>query len=524
MPDNIEFVDKPIYDNVQGFVRVTKCEMEIINSPFFQRLREIRQLGFASYVFPGATHNRLSHSIGVLAIVGKIIRNLKRCNESVDHRDEKVLRMAALLHDIGHYPFSHTVEAAYKTCHRDIQAYLAAEDEQNQEMVIRPELDSKRAILQGTTGHHEELGSYIIRNTNFDGGITKILLQNDFSPSDIADIAGTICGNCFITWYNQILHSELDADRIDYLLRDSHATGVNYGHFDVEYLINNCRLIKDTERNDQLTFGVRESALFAVEHFLLARYFWYAQIVHDRTICIFDEMAKKIFIWLINNKCAYDYTDVLNLINNPMKFIRFTDRYFWEMLDKLIDEQIPVPSGKEAEYVYYKTLAELLVERKPLRKIDVILDKKLSYTERDLDCDKSSDRCLTEAQCPKSKPCPKRALSVEAELKEYEEKLSQIQLDVTTLGEEEKWAIGTFGSVAVSKNYMSIEGLEAERDPIRILEKKQDESIVVRMLSSQKHSIIPDLSERKLVIPRVYVKEELYDQVIATIESRASNH
>src|SRR5574344_671805 len=104
-----------IYDNVHGFIALTKEEKALLNTAYFQRLNHIKQLGLSYFVFPGAVHTRFSHSLGVLHITEKLIQKLKieGCKEFNNSKIHKIIRLAALLHDIGHYPLSHTIEKSY---------------------------------------------------------------------------------------------------------------------------------------------------------------------------------------------------------------------------------------------------------------------------------------------------------------------------------------------------------------------------------------------------------------------------
>src|SRR5262245_40731141 len=152
-----------IYDVLYGFIPITEWEERIINSPFFQRLRWIRQLGFANYIFPGAEHNRFAHVIGVMHSMEQMLRALGLAvpeGELHDRRARgaevmlhKSLRVAALLHDIGTFPFSHAVEYAY----------------------IRHGNDKRRGKggQKELPNSHEHLGSFIVKNTDYDGGITR---------------------------------------------------------------------------------------------------------------------------------------------------------------------------------------------------------------------------------------------------------------------------------------------------------------------------------------------------------------
>lgn len=103
-----------IYDNIHGFVALTKLEKELLSNPYMRRLHFIKQNAIANFVFPGATHTRFAHSIGVLFIAEKMYQRIKSLDKlNSTELDHQIVRLAALLHDIGHYPLSHTLEASY---------------------------------------------------------------------------------------------------------------------------------------------------------------------------------------------------------------------------------------------------------------------------------------------------------------------------------------------------------------------------------------------------------------------------
>jgi HD superfamily phosphohydrolase len=189
-----------LYDVLYGFIPITEWEEQIINSPFFQRLRWIKQLSFANYIFPGAEHNRFAHTIGVMHSMDQMLRALGLAvsdQELFDARAtspaamlHKSLRISALMHDIGTFPFSHTVEYAY----------------------MRHGNDARRLPKRAKTlsNNHEHLGAFIIKNTRYEGGITRILEDFGF---DVAMISKIIKGESPYMVANQLMHSDLDADR-----------------------------------------------------------------------------------------------------------------------------------------------------------------------------------------------------------------------------------------------------------------------------------------------------------------------
>jgi HD superfamily phosphohydrolase len=299
---------RSIYDVLYGFIPITEWEEKIINSPFFQRLRWIKQLGFANYIFPGAEHNRFAHVIGVMHSMDQMIRALGLAvpdNELFDPKAKnpaalfhKSLRIAALLHDIGTFPFSHAIEYAY----------------------MRHGNDKRRAKgkSKNLPNSHEHLGSFIIKNTDYDDGLTRILEQYGF---DVQIISNIIKGDSPHLIANQLMHSDLDADRMDYLMRDSHYTGIKYGQFDREYILAN--LVTFDAGQNQLAFGVRENAIHAIEDFLIARFSWYSQVIKNPGSAKFDIMSSHIAKAFLEQDLIHQFHDLLSMIEQR------DERFFW---------------------------------------------------------------------------------------------------------------------------------------------------------------------------------------------------
>ncbi|NDG84433.1 MAG: HD domain-containing protein [Proteobacteria bacterium] len=297
-----------IYDVLYGFVPITGWEEEIINSPFFQRLRWIKQLSFANYIFPGAEHNRFGHTIGVMHSMDQMLRALGLAvpdHELFDPKStspeavlHKSLRIAALMHDIGTFPFSHTVEYAYMRHGNDARR-----------------LPERAKNLQN---NHEHLGAFIIKNTRYEGGITRIL---EDAGIDVAMISKIIKGESPYMVANQIMHSDLDADRMDYLLRDSYYTGIQYGQFDRDYILANLTTFE--LGRGQVGFGVRENAMRAVEDFLIARFNWYSQVIKNPQSSKFDVISTRIAERFLDEDLMYQFHDLLSMVEER------DERFFW---------------------------------------------------------------------------------------------------------------------------------------------------------------------------------------------------
>lgn len=464
MDQYLIYEELPIYDNIHGFVRVTELEKKLINNIYFQRLREIKQLSFAYYVFPGAQHSRFSHSIGVLAITIKILSRIKELDkESFDGKDMFILRLAALLHDIGHYPFSHMVE----------QVYIK-------------NLNNKDKAMSENLGrnicNHEALGAYIIMNTDFDGGITRELLEGGITLQEIEEISLIIQGKSKCNWFNQVLHSDLDADRLDYLLRDSISSGVVYGNFDLDYLINSCRLVKNKESGEK-TFAISSYAFFSVEHFLLSRYFWYAQIICNRSISIFNRMGEIVYGWLLENGRVYDIEDIKKLIKEGKSydFFKFNDIYFWDKIYWLLEEK-EVESMKAS--AFYKEMASMLLYRKTLKRVPINIKKQLIPKDGEDNLSMFSH-------------------NIQFMKEEFNKLFKDLQGKLRANQIDDKWVVQILDKVTIFNLYNE-ENENSKRDRIKIVSEDNN----IKNLDQQPHSIISLINKNDIVIPRIYVKEE----------------
>ena len=243
----------------------------LIDTPEFQRLRRIRQLGVSEFTFPGAVHTRFAHSIGVYhtarTLVNVIRREMSRNDQPFEEPKAKVVLMAALLHDLGHGPFSHTFEEVQKS--RNVKK----RHEQWTAAIIRNPAGGIRLLLE-----------------DFDAGFTEKvaeLLEKE-DPEDI---------------YHAVVSSSFDADRLDYLRRDRLMTGIGAGAIDFDWLIENVRVAEielntpdegDGEAPKAPTFCLEKKALPAAEQFLLARYTLHQQVYfHKATRCV-ERMIGKL--------------------------------------------------------------------------------------------------------------------------------------------------------------------------------------------------------------------------------------
>jgi len=262
---------KRIRDPVHGLItfdlndEVHRAAWRLIDTPEFQRLRRVRQLGVSEFTFPGATHTRFSHSIGVFHIARRLMEVAQRDvpgEKRRQHRERAAL-LAALLHDLGHGPFSHAFEVA-----------------------------EKARVPKESYRDHEHWTAELIQDKN--GSIRRILKEEFGGDGSVADDIAKILRGDEQDLYSSVVSSSFDADRLDYLRRDRLMTGSGAGAIDFDWLLDNLRVVdvKDIGGDDAIddstqssqVFAFEEKALQAVESFILARFHLYTQVyLHKAT-------------------------------------------------------------------------------------------------------------------------------------------------------------------------------------------------------------------------------------------------
>lgn len=235
--------EKFIRDPIYGFIGLTKEELKLLDTPVVQRLRRIKQLGNTHLVYPSANHTRFEHSLGVMYIATRMAKKLEFNENEITN-----VRFAALLHDIGHGPLSHNFEFALSN--------------------------------NGNNASHEDATRSIIEN---DKNIEKILGERKTDILALFDEDND-------TVNSKIISGNIDADRLDYLSRDSYHTGVAYGHFDLERILHTINKKVESDRSD---LTVLEKGKEAVEHFRIARYLMYTQVYFHHARLIADKMFER---------------------------------------------------------------------------------------------------------------------------------------------------------------------------------------------------------------------------------------
>ncbi len=339
---------KLIVDSVHGDIHLEDREWRILDTVPFQRLRRIKQLQMGQVTYPNATHTRFAHSIGSLGVMARILRGIPNTGAgSLKKRAKQNLRMAALVHDIGHYPYSHLMEGLGKV--------TLTED-----VVDDKRASESRPFNTNEVAHypdHEEVGKAIVLAhkdliTAMGGRARAREVADLFTRSGAAD-----------PQHSKLVHSSLDMDRMDYLQRDSQACGLPYGNIDINYLLNSLKI------SPTGMLGVTEKALPAAEQYLLARFFMHKTVyLHKTTFGI--EQACKQLLRRMRDSGRFDMprngTDVLELVRSE-KLAQFTDNY----VDQLIYR-----AAKEGDAVM-KALANSIEARHPpklLKEVQVLVE------------------------------------------------------------------------------------------------------------------------------------------------------
>jgi uncharacterized protein len=313
---------------VHGFIKLNDWERAIVDTPTFQRLRRIRQLAWTEYVYPGATHTRFEHSLGVMHTASRVYDAVCERSQSILEselaynddglkRDRQLVRLAALLHDVGHTPFSHAAEELFperpggkRYSHEDYSTALI------------------RTKLKDVIEKHP-------RNANY-----------GFRADDIAALiegAGTARQALF---WRELISGQMDADRMDYLLRDSHHAGVQYGRFDLNRIISTVTAVKDPE-SETLRLGVSEGGAHAAERLVLARYEMFTQVYFHKTRVAFDQHLKGALAEILPG----------GLFPNPdTELDAFLDWDDWKVLGALKEGQGGQHGRRLAERNHYREI------------------------------------------------------------------------------------------------------------------------------------------------------------------------
>lgn len=310
-----QFLKDPIHNEI-NFEGETLWMYDLLETSEFKRLKYIKQLGLSSFFFPGATHTRAAHCLGTYEVMRQTLLNPSfRCINKIDRL---TLMCAALLHDLGHAPHSHAFED-----------YMALSLGNKNDYIFRHEIMSARLL------------------TNPKGEIAPILLKNNIDPELVASL---IFSNNkfknFPIWMSQLISSEIDVDRIDYLLRDSYYTGANYGSIDINGLLH--WIVFDSSNN---SISYVKKAVPIIENFLVGRYHMYQTVyLNEKTsllVAVLWFAFKRIRLLDYHNKFNwYEFNYIRDVIRalyskknineiDLNKFILMTDSSFETFLQTI---------------------------------------------------------------------------------------------------------------------------------------------------------------------------------------------
>jgi hypothetical protein len=315
-------------DPVYGFITIpSELVFDLIAHPYFQRLRYIKQLGMTHLVYPGALHTRFHHALGAMHLMGTAVETL--CNKGVEITSEEKegLLIAILLHDIGHGPFSHALE---------------------------------QTIIKGI--HHEDISILLMNKLNEEfGGELSLAIE-------------IFIGTYRKKFLHQLVSSQLDMDRMDYLNRDSFFTGVSEG------VISSDRIIKMLNVKDN-SITVEEKGIYSIEKFLISRRLMYWQVYLHKTVIAGEQLLCKIFSRSRELALAgyrFNITPALNhfLEKDISKEAFTTEPQHLDVFAKLDDTDVmaAVKVWADSEDFVLSTLCENLINRRLLH-VDITAEK-----------------------------------------------------------------------------------------------------------------------------------------------------
>ncbi|MCB0407598.1 MAG: HD domain-containing protein [Bdellovibrionales bacterium] len=336
-----------VRDPIHGSIEFSKPEVRLLDSVPYQRLRSIKQLGFSEFSFPGATHNRFLHSLGVCHLAGLafdlIFKNYPFKNSDSKKRMRQATRLAALLHDIGHGPLSHTTEEVMP-----ILKELKVGVYKNKRSDL-PFLNT--TVNESRQANHED---YTIKFVT-DSELSELLKKQfpDIAPLHVACLIdkSLACPDDFFkdgdisfrTILSQLVSSEMDVDRMDYLERDAYFCGTNYGKVELEWLLSN---LTYHEKEGHLHLALNRRALYTFDDFLLARHHMHLMVYFHHKSIIYEEMLHR---YLSSPKCQF------HLPADIDEYVRCTDYALYQHLQKVDDEWAQRISKRKP----YKNLFEL---------------------------------------------------------------------------------------------------------------------------------------------------------------------
>lgn len=303
MQNKLKIINDPVY----GFIKIPHAILfDVIEHPYFQRLRRISQTGLLNLIFPGATHTRFHHALGAMHLMFTALETLKLKGVEISKEEEKAAMLAILLHDIGHGPFSHALE----------------------NMLM-------------DQWHHEKLSLLLMEKINIEfNGELETAMQ-------------MFQGKYHRKFFNQLISSQLDVDRLDYLKRDSFYTGVTEGNVNTQRIISMMNV-----SDDELVIDAK--GIYSIENYLTARMFMYWQVYYHKTAALAEFLLVKILDrakWLVSQGKVLPASEHLSYFLYKNEFQKASDEDL-ERFTELDDNDI-ISAMKEWQYSEDPILAYL---------------------------------------------------------------------------------------------------------------------------------------------------------------------
>jgi len=315
--------EKVIHDPVWGSVKFTGSEIKIIDTPLFQRLRDIYQVGLGVFTYPSARHSRFEHSLGTVAIAARMIDRLKNNPDSIikiNDYDVHDVRFAALLHDIGHCFYSHLSETYYSK----MSEFVHLTRYFNTKYQVKPKAHEIFSYLIINT---QSFKDFIIDNSIFDeayivasGNIDELMSRIGNLIIGVANNGRGLMKNKKMSFITRLINGDIDADKLDYIRRDSHTSGLPLT-FDIERLLYKMKIREAGGTDFQLVVDI--AGITAIEEIVFSKLMLNHYIYHHQKVLATETMAKDIALALIE----------LKIIKHPTDFLKFTDAKIESLID-----------------------------------------------------------------------------------------------------------------------------------------------------------------------------------------------
>lgn len=361
---SVNHYTKVIMDAIHGQIHLDRHEVHVVDHPLFQRLRFVCQNDVLHYVFPSAVHTRFSHSIGAMYMAEKMFDGIvsRKGKSRLDQGEafsgdvygslnylRSVLKLAVLLHDVGHGSFSHQFELVgavqeilsepghferlwsgedWGRYYKAVPDHIAHEHYSvRMALKILQDIDIERSgiYIQDVLSLMETTDS--VPTEKFVEAAKQSWAVLTSSEQQAPEGAGVLLAGAL----GQIVSGQIDADKFDYMLRDSAFSGVSYGSFNFQNLINSLNL-RWSESENWLGLAISEKGVPAFEDFVMGRYNLYKNVYNHKAACLYDILLKQSIQELMSNVEVKDR--VIAFLTDPNEFELFTDHYFWEMFRK----------------------------------------------------------------------------------------------------------------------------------------------------------------------------------------------